>query len=240
VEYEPPPAFAPPSARTGPLTPQQVHALLTPTAGSAGAEPDRALPLARTPWALIVGAAVVTAAVLVWALVLLADAGSDRAQRTRVSLPAVSGRYQLVQAVDGATVAAMVQRQLGSLGPVQGAVDAAQVGIYRLGTDGPTTLVFLGFNAADSAQIDRLLGSGSYAQVAAQVLSGVGGGSPAGMQAGPFGGALQCAQAVKNAQPLTPCAWADRSTLGLVLQIGTVDLANAGATARSFRSAAEH
>lgn len=238
VEYEPPPAFAPPSARTGPLSPEQVHALLSPPPVATAGLPQR--DATRTPWALIVAAAVVTVAVLAWALVMLADSGSQQLTRARVSLPESVGQYQLVHAVDGRTVAAMLQRQLGSLGPVQDAMDTAQVGIYRIGTDGPTTLVFLGFNAADSAQIDDLLSATNKGGVVADVLAGAGGSSPVSVAAGPLGGALQCARAVKNMQPLTPCAWADRSTLGMVLQIGTVDLRDAGRTARSFRSAAEH
>jgi len=245
VEYEPPPAFAAPEQRSAPvdpatLAPPSVSPASWPRGRPAGDAPTGAAP--QTPWRLIAAAAVLVAAVTVWGLVALmqaSDGNRGTAQR-RISLPSAVADLQLVRSVSGSTVRALLEQQLGSLGPIDDAMDTAQVGIYRVGSDGPTTVVFLGFNATDSTQIDALLGSTDANGVVEQIMSGAGARGAARAEPGPLGGALQCAQASKNGQPYTPCVWADRSTLGLVLQIGLVDTARAADTAVQFRAAAEH
>lgn len=246
VEYQPPPPFAAPEQRHAPLDP----AALTWQAGATDAAPgwpaaggpQPATP--PTPWRLIAAAALLVAAVTVWGLVTLmrASGSSPAAQLKRISLPASVADLQLVRSVSGPTVRALLEQQLGPLGPIEDAMDTAQVGIYRVGSDGPTTVVFLGFNAADSTRIDALLGSQDADGVIDQVMSGAGAGAGAAahFDPGPLGGALRCAQASKNGQPYTPCVWADRSTLGMVLQIGFVDTTRAANTTTQFRAAAEH
>jgi hypothetical protein len=237
--YEPPPPFAPPEARAEPLTTDQAMALLYPPPPEVSPPAPHVVGAPRTPWALIGGAVVVVGVVLAWALVMLTRVGAQDGTQTRVSLPDVAGDYQLVRAVDGHAVAGILARQLGSLGALDAALSTAQVGVYRLGPTGPTNLVFLGFNAADSTQIDDLLNGSSAQEITDQVMVGAGASSPASLDPGPFGGALQCA-AGGPGQPYTPCVWADRSTLGLVLQVGAVDVSRAGDTTRVFRAAAEH
>jgi len=240
VDYEPPPAFAAPEQRTAPVDP----ATLAPASWSPG-WPVAGAPTATappTPWRLIAAAALLVAVVTVWGLVTLmqASGGNRVTPDKRISLPGSVAGLQLVRSVSGPTVRALLEQQLGSLGPIEDAMDTAQVGIYRVGSDGPTTVVFLGFNAADSTQIDALLGSHDANSVVDQVLSGAGARGATHAEPGPLGGALRCSQASKNGQPYTPCVWADRSTLGLVLQIGLIDTARAADTTVQFRTAAEH
>ena len=255
VDYEPPPAFAAPEQRTEPvdpatLAPESVwpasvtHESVAP-ASWPGGWPVGGAPTAiapPTPWRLIAAVALLVAAVTVWGLVTLmqASGGSRSTPDKRISLPTTVAEYQLVRSVSGPTVRALLEQQLGSLGPIEDAMDTAQVGIYRVGSDGLTTVVFLGFNAADSTQIDALLGSHDANTVVSQVMSGAGARGAAHAEPGPLGGALQCAQASKNGQPYTPCVWADRSTVGLVLQIGLIGTTRAADTAVQFRAAAEH
>ena len=136
----------------------------------------------------------------------------------------------------------MLGSQLGSLGAISDAISTAQIGVYGTG-GGPTalpTVVFLGFNRADSSAIDSLIASGSATKVARDVLGGAGSDTPSSFDPGPYGGALDCAQARRNATAYTPCVWVDGSTLALVLRIGDVDTGIAAGMTREFRAAAEH
>jgi hypothetical protein len=187
-------------------------------------------------------AAVVVAALVVVGLVVVFRASGGHEPARRVSLPDSAGNYQLIRSVDGKTAAAMLGSQLGSLGAISDAISTAQIGVYGTGS-GPTalpTVVFLGFNRADSSAIDGLIASGSAATVARDVLGDAGSGAASPFDPGPFGGALDCAQASRNGTAYTPCVWVDRSTLALVLRIGDIDTGSAAGTTREFRAAAEH
>jgi hypothetical protein len=202
--------------------------------------PGGGRPLSRTGTVVAI-AAVTVAALVVVGLLLLFRASGGQEPAHRVSLPDSAGDYQLIRSVDGRTAAAMLGSQLGSLGAISEAISTAAIGVYGTG-GGPTalpTVVFLGFNRADSHTIDVLLASGSAGDVARKVLGGAGSATPSAFDPGPFGGALECAQAHRNATAYTPCVWVDRSTLALVLRIGKIDTGVAAGITREFRAAAE-
>lgn len=263
MEYEPPPAFSRPEDRTGPSLPAAPYAggpdptlwgeRTAPwSEGTAswgegtaswgeGAQPGGTRPLSTTGTIIAIAAVVVAALVVVGLVVLVRTNGGHEPAR-RVSLPDSAGDYQLIRSVDGKTAAAMLGSQLGSLGSISDAISTAQIGVYGTG-GGPTalpTVVFLGFNRADSSTIGDLLASGSATNVARDVLGGAGSEAPSSFDPGPFGGALDCARARRNATAYTPCVWVDRSTLALVLRIGDVDTGTAAEMTRQFRAAAEH
>ena len=193
--------------------------------------------------ALVVGVgAVLAAAALVVGLVLIFRASGGHEPDRRVSLPNSAGDYQLIRSIGGPSVVAMLGNQLATLGPISQALNNAQVGVYGIGSSPDTlpTVVFLGFNRADSRAVDDLLGSGSADRVAGQVLTGAGAGESSGFDTGPMGGALRCAAAHSNTTVYTPCVWVDHSTLGVVLRVGNVDLGDAAGVTLQFRAAAEH
>jgi hypothetical protein len=184
----------------------------------------------------------VVAALVAVGLVVVFRASGGHEPARRVSLPDSAGNYQLIRSVDGKTAASMLGSQLGSLGAISDAISTAQIGVYGTGT-GPTALppvVFLGFTRADSSAIGGLIASGSSAKVARDGLGGAGSSETSAFDPGPFGGALDCAQASRNGTAYTPCVWVDRSTLALVLRIGDVDTRTAAGMTREFRAAAEH
>ncbi|MGH8962125.1 MAG: hypothetical protein ACRDWT_13220 [Jatrophihabitantaceae bacterium] len=241
MEYQPPPAFGPPESRIGPLRPDEAIALLGQQQAPGYAAPEpRALP--PVPRARLVAAGVLAIALVaagIIALVGVLGSNTDRSRRT-ISLPDMAGNYQLIRSIDGQSIEAMLGSQLGSLGPIQGALDSAKVGVYGLGPNAGPTIVFLGFSAADSASIRQLLASAGSDAVVTEVMSGAGASVPRAIGPGQLGGALQCSQAIKNGTSFTPCVWADNDTLAMVLQIGIVDVDDAGAVTLQFRSAAEH
>lgn len=260
MEYQPPPAFGPPESRVGPLRPDQVWAgqmwtgqVWTESAGASappgyppypgalpypGARGHGAYPVPPTRWRRMVIAAVATLTLIAAGLIAFvwANGPSPRTQRM-ISLPTSAGAYELIRPIDPASVQATFGNQLG---PLSAALSSAQVGVYGLGPAAVSTLVFIGFNAADSADISSLLSSTSSDQVVDQVMTEAGATGGRLIGPGPLGGALECAASAQSGTPLTACAWADRDTLALLVQVGHVDIDTAGALALQFRAAAEH
>jgi hypothetical protein len=247
VDYQPPPAFGPPESRVGPLPPDEAVALLHHQHQAAFGYATPAAPAyaplraPRMPWGKVVTAATLATVLIAFGLVAMFRAsGGGHHPDPRLSLPTVAGRYQLINALDGATVRRELGPTLGALGPVQDALNSAQMGVYGVGADGLAVIVFLGFNGADSASVRHLLTGTNPAGVVAQLMSGAAAGSTTSIAPGPFGGALSCAPAQQGGTPFTACAWADHATLALVLRIGRVSAADVGADTQVFRAAAEH
>lgn len=196
----------------------------------------------RTTVVISIAAVVVAALATVGGIVAFrGGGGGDGPQGRRISLPDSAGSYQLIRALPGSSVSALFGDKVSALGPVSQALGTAQIGVYRVsGTASALpTLIFFGFNRADSAPIARLLSGGTPAQVTTELLSHSVAAPPRGFAPGPLGGSLQCTQASSSGTPFTPCAWADGSTVALVLRVGTVDVTNAADVARGFRAAAE-
>lgn len=190
---------------------------------------------------LISIAAVVVAALATVGGIVAFGGGGDGPPGPRITLPDSAGGYQLIRALPGSSVSALFGDKVSALGPVSQALGTAQIGVYRAnGTASALpTLIFLGFNRADSAPVARLLTGGTPVQVTTELLSHSVAVPPRAFAPGPLGGSLQCAQASSSGTPFTPCAWADGSTVALVLRVGTVDVTGAADVAREFRAAAE-
>jgi hypothetical protein len=261
VQYQPPPAFGPPESRVGPLRPEEAMALLTqqpsPPAAQAYPAPAYPAPAYATPLYPppanssypaprrirrrgLVATAVAATALIVAGILAIAGPGSTTRHARSIRLPDAAGDYQLIRAIDGSTIESVLGTQLGSLGAMQDALDKAKVGVYGVGPAASATIVFLGFNASDSSSIDNLLASTDAKSVVSQVMAGTGGNSPTTISPGPLGGALACSQTIADGTSFTPCAWADDDTLAVVMEVGLVDVNDAGATTLLFRSAAEH
>jgi hypothetical protein len=252
VQYQPPPAFGPPESRVGPLRPEEAMALLTQPPPPAYPVPAYATPLypapayssypapRRTRRGWLVATAVAATALIVAGVLAVAGPGSATHHARSIRLPDAAGDYQLIRTIDGSTIESVLGSQLGSLGAMQDALDKAKVGVYGVGPAASATIVFLGFNAADSSSIDNLLGSTDAKSVVSQVMAGTGGNSPTAISPGPQGGALACSQTIADGTSFTPCAWADDDTLAVVMEVGLVDVNDAGATTLLFRAAAEH
>lgn len=177
---------------------------------------------------------------LVIALVLIFSASGGGRPDRRVAVPSSAGSYRLIRSMGGGQVRALLGNQLGSLGPISQALDTARIGVYGTGQNPLPTVVFLGFNRADSGAIESLLSGSSPQLVAHELLAEAGSGASQTFATGPFGGSLQCAQASKDGTAYTPCVWVDRTTLALVLRVGDTDLGAAAGITRQFRAAAEH
>jgi hypothetical protein len=185
-------------------------------------------------------AAVVVAALAVVAIVVLFGASGSGPQR-RLSLPGSAGGYHLVRTVDGQTAEAMLGPAAGSLGPISSALAVAKIGVYGSGgADALPTVIFLGFNRADSVAIDALMQRRSADQITGELLDGTASAPPRSFDAGPLGGSLKCASAVRGSTAFTPCAWVDASTVGLLLRVGTVEEGAMADLTLNFRAAAEH
>lgn len=236
-DYEPPPPFAPPRARVQPLP--------APPAYAAAPAPQPVAP-PRPSWQIIALAATTIAAIALVAIVGLFRAsslsGTDGAHQPRtLSLPDRAGDYVLQRSIDPSMVRSMLGSQVGSLGPVQDALDSAKIGVYGDSPTAPPTVIFVGFAAADSRTIADLLGSNKPSAAVDHVLAGTtGGGSATSLEPGPLGGVLKCENAERNGTLFTPCAWADQDTIAVVMRVGTVDLDDAADITRELRAAAEH
>lgn len=218
-----------------------VHDAPPPLLSPAAPAPVGSRRRSRTVIVVSVVAVVVAALVAVAVVVFRGDGDGASAQGRRISLPDSAGDYRLIRALPGSSMSALFGDRISALGPVSQALGSAQVGVYRTGgaASALPTLIFFGFNRADSAPIARLLSGGTPAQVTTELLSHSVAVPPRSFPPGPLGGSLQCTQASSAGTPFTPCAWADGSTVALVLRVGTASVTEAAGVARQFRAAAE-
>lgn len=254
--YVPPPAFAPPAQRVAPLNevavlgqssyppgpyPQPVPPWFPP------APPPPALVAKRQRRvSLVVSVAVVAALIAIGAVLV---SGATARDPRSLSLPRSVDEYTQVSTLSGAQVQHVFAGGSAFGGLPSADLDSAKVGVYSaMGEPGPS-MVFIGFDADESPTLGSQLHNTASDVVATQVLVGAGAG--AGVQhvdAGPLGGALQCATIDLSGQSASVGVWADHDTLGIVLIVDSTltahgaarSTAHATKVTRDFRTAAEH
>jgi hypothetical protein len=257
--YVPPPAFAPPAQRVAPLNEVAVLGRssyppgLYPQPAPAWFPPPPPPPLSEAHLAkrqrhvsVVVSVAVVAALIAIGAVLI---SGATARDPRSLSLPRSVDEYTQVSTLTGPQVQHVLAggSAFGSLPSTD--LDSAKVGVYSaLGEPGPS-MVFIGFDADESPTLGSQLHHTAADVVAAQVLVGAGAG--AGVQhadAGPLGGALQCATIDLSGQSASVGVWADHDTLGIVLIVDSTltahgaarSIAHATHVTRDFRAAAEH
>ncbi len=271
--YEAPAPFAPPSLRGAPLNELSVYGRTTypaspmqpvavyPAIGFAYPPPYPPVPAAPTGtwtpgqgWVPQGGVdrtarrrtiAVVTAVVLALLAVIgvLAVSAAGPAQRG-LSLPDSAGPYVRLSTVSGSHVSSIFG-STGTFGSISNAdLASAKIAIYGRGAQSAPSALFVGFDAADSPTIGSQLRSEDATQVTEAVLAGAGASANSvPVDAGPFGGSLECSAVHVDGLDATVGVWADSDTLGVVLLFDPTlgpSLPQTGTITRSFRAQAEH
>jgi hypothetical protein len=266
--YVPPPAFAPPALRVAPLNetavlgrtsyphgpyaqPATYAPPIQPPAAwypASDRRPSQLDDRARRRRALAVLSSLgVVAALVTISVVLVSGAHSHHARS--LSLPRSVDDYTMVRSLSGSEVRSMFVGG-GTFGVIPPAdLAAAHVGIYAELTNDQPNLLFIGFTGHDSPTIGAQLRAGPPSTVAGEILDGAGATTAAQtVDAGPLGGAMQCAVVDVDGSAATVGVWADADTLGILMIVGPTITAHTTApttahtvlVTRDFRAAAEH
>lgn len=260
--YRPPPAFAPPAFRVAPLNEAQVLGGTTYPDRQTYPDPlpdgDEFPSHARPSWhpsrlvrrdrgerrrrrvsIAVVAAVVVALSSIVAALI---TDGSQGSHPTRgLLVPDSVDEYTRISTLTSAQLHGLFATTGGTFGAIPAAdLEAAQVGVYQ--ANDLSSMVFIGFTAADSPSIGAQLRTEPADKVADGVLDSAAPSSPSiAADAGPLGGALRCARLVLAGQEAIAGVWADRDTLGIVVVVDTgATTTHTSAVTRDLRAEAEH
>lgn len=247
--YQPPPATRPPD----PPERREPYPYAAPAYpgyfGPPPGPPPMPMPPAprRRRRGLIVGLSL-SAVVAISVLVSLAVSHYNSSGRTydngspghRLRVPDASGRYTRMTGPDADRLLEQTKDELLSSDPTYRDLFAtAKVGIYsRPGLPEPA-LVFIGFAGADDWTTQQQLNAQPAALVLDDVFAGAGVTDPTDVDAGPLHGVMRCADELPSRASVDLCAWADRSSLGLVLMGKAPNREPAASIVRQFRGDAE-
>jgi hypothetical protein len=151
-----------------------------------------------------------------------------------LALPASVGGLTLLTDGTSRQVGRDMRQQMSAANPAAAAVYAhALVGVYE-SAGSSKRVIFVGFAAADAPELGPDIASPAAAD-GVMVGAHVADASP--FPAGPLGGAMRCGL-MSTGVPI--CAWADGASLGMVVDGSSRSAAQAAATTRALRGAAEH
>ena len=159
-----------------------------------------------------------------------------------LTLPhAVDGYTRETGSTAGGLVSAMrrqMRSEISSSGSPWGkALSNAKIGLYINPSTPSQPLVFVGYSAASNPQLAPVLANSSL------VIDGffVGAGIPSSkaVPAGPLGGTMRCGSHSGATGRSALCAWADSSTLGMIVAPGKT-AAQLAPVLLAFRNHAEH
>jgi hypothetical protein len=117
--------------------------------------------------------------------------------------------------------------------------DAVVTDAYSSSTDQQARLVFVGFDLAGAEQVGRTLREDPHRALSEIFKSGQIG-SVTQQDPGSLGGHLDCGTQSSPGQTTLACAWADRSTLGVVRVTGGTTIAHVADLTRNLRQRMEH
>lgn len=200
-----------------------------------------------------IGACVVLAVVLVAALAIIvaADRKDDKSSQGRVATPSTAtpptplntlttpssvGPYKLQTGNIARRLVTEMRQQMEKTGPPEpGASDKVKAALYSNGDD---QLIFIGLPGKDIPSLAAELRKRSASASVDQMFYGAGYSDADDYPAGPLGGALRCGKS-KQGVAFAMCAWADQSTMAMVIgpQMSLQKLAPLTLT---LRNAAEH
>ena len=207
----------------------------------SGPAPTKASPL------IWVGVAVALAAALVIAFVLLnsKNPGADDAKATggrSLSLPSSVDGYQRLTSIDTTALKQQLGSQLSSLGgDAQSRVQHAQLGVFATGQQ--PQVIFIGISLQDVPKLRSEVSDNGVEASLKAFVSGVGGSTNAGSStvydAGPLGGFMRCADGTEKGNPVTSCAWGDRSAFALTIVVNPASQSAAATLTRNLRALTE-
>ena len=145
----------------------------------------------------------------------------------------------------GSTVGGLVgalrrqmRSQIGSSGSLYArALERAKIGVYTNPSTPTEPLIFIGFSSADNPSIAPVLQNPTIVIDGFFIGAGVSSSKPE--PPGPLGGTLRCGAHAGSTGPNALCAWADSSTLGMIVAPGKTP-AQLATVMLSFRNLAEH
>lgn len=155
--------------------------------------------------------------------------------------PASVGPYKRLNGSLANRLASTMRKSMGASGDSQYAdvYRTAKIAIYSKDGDTERPLIFVGLQGSDSPQIAEELKSNSPSQEVDATFLGMGIGDAEDYPAGPLGGALRCGTGAVGAGNAAACAWADSSTVGMVIQTGGNDVKALSKTTLDLRNSAE-
>lgn len=117
----------------------------------------------------------------------------------------------------------------------------AKIAIYAKKSDPTHTLIFIGLSSSDNPAVAKELKSRSPSEEVDSAFIGVGIGDAKDSPPGPLGGVLRCGTgSMAGTSGVTACAWADSSTMGVVLVPDSRNARALADTTHKLRNAAEH
>lgn len=240
-----------PPPGTGPYHGHQAPWPAQPSAwGPLPPTPYGQLPPKKSRTGLIIGLSVAAAILLIavgfGALAVISNSEKNSSAGTSpsagshtIAIPASAAGYTQMTGNVARRLIAATRKQASKASPDLAAAYAkAKIGYYtRPGS--PTRLVFVGFSAADSAQIASAMRSEGPSAGLDSFLLGAGVSNTNDFPAGPLGGVLRCGKTTRAGVPVTICAWEDSSVLAMVAE-GATSQRRLARVSLAFRAAAEH
>lgn len=154
------------------------------------------------------------------------------------SIPTQAGAYVQQTGAQSADVGAGMLTALKGQDPT-GLLGNPAIGVYGRDAGATPEVVVIGLDVADNKELRHEIASKSIGDEASYIFDKAGGTESAGYDAGSLGGALQCGVIAEPHGALGLCLWLDRSTCGIVLQVGGTPDQTADIT-RAIRAAGEH
>ncbi len=169
-----------------------------------------------------------------------ADVGHDAPHS--LTVPKSVGDYQRLTGNVADRLASSMRRSMAAAGSGKAAAvySKARIAIYSKNGDPARPLVFVGLTGDDSPEISSGLKSGSPSQVLDALFLGMNVGNTKDYAAGPLGGLLRCGTGSLSGSDAAACAWADSSTVGMLLSPRSDNARALSGTMLDLRNAAEH
>ena len=163
------------------------------------------------------------------------------ANRT-LTFPATFDAFALQTDQTDQLTASDLQNEMASSSPAYAKAYAnAKIGIYASAASSTKRLIVIGLSVAD---MTAAVGGGTTSADSAALVDGIMAGAKIpdaiAVDAGAFSGTMRCGTLTIGATGIAVCAWADQSTIGLVMDATAADRQTAAATTLALRNASEH
>jgi hypothetical protein len=158
-----------------------------------------------------------------------------------ITVPKSVGDYTQLTGSIADRLAQSMRKSMGETSGKYAAVYAkAKIAIYGKQGDVQRPLVFVGLSGSDSPELGTELRSSPPSDEVDSTFLGMGIGDAKDYPAGPLGGVLRCGKGQIATGTAAACAWADSSTVGVVMTPTVSDVTALARTTLDLRNAAEH